>query len=69
MPNAHLRSVHDLRNLEHRIMNDWRMRIDVVKILQSAAQARARVESDLRAAETAYYGENEHRPAFARRKA
>jgi hypothetical protein len=60
--NAHLRAVHDLRSLQHRIVTDWRIGIIenksaaslAAEILRSAEEARAKVEADLRAAETSF---------------
>ncbi len=60
--NAHLRAVHDLRLLQHQIMNNWRIgtlrgksesRL-AAEILQSAEKARDKVAADLRIAETSF---------------
>jgi len=60
--NAHLRAVHDLRDLEHHVVNEWR--IGALKgksgnhlaaeILESAQKARDKIAADLRVAETSF---------------
>lgn len=60
--NAHLRAVHDLRELEHHVMNEWRIgalrgksgNLLAAEILQSAQKARDKVAADLRVAETSF---------------
>lgn len=60
--NAHLRAVHDLRDLQHQIMNGWRIgvlkgkarNILAAEILSNAERNRDRIAKDLRAAETSF---------------
>jgi hypothetical protein len=60
--NAHLRAVHDLRKLEHRVANEWRVGVlrgdnrDALAatILETAQRARDDVGDALRAAETSF---------------
>lgn len=60
--NAHTRAVHDLRDLEHFVLNEWRVgRLKgceagplAAKILQEAIERRERIARDLRAAETSF---------------
>jgi hypothetical protein len=60
--NAHLRAVHDLRDLEHHVVNEWRVadlrgkgdNLSAAEILQSAQKARDKVAADLRGAETSF---------------
>jgi hypothetical protein len=63
--NAHLRAVHDLRDIQYRVINEWRVAALKTKhpnhaaaaaILESAVVARARVQADLRTAETSFAG-------------
>jgi hypothetical protein len=60
--NAHMRAVHDLRALEHQVMNDWRIgtlkgknpnRL-AAEIIEGAEKIRDRVAGELRAAETSF---------------
>jgi hypothetical protein len=60
--NAHLRAVHDLRGLQHRIMKNWRIGILrdkagnclAAEILESAQKIRDKITADLRAVETSF---------------
>ena len=60
--NAHLRAVHDLRGLQHRMMNDWRIgklrdktgNCLAAEILESAEKTRSKIAVDLRVAETSF---------------
>ena len=60
--NAHMRAVHDLRDLEHHVVNDWRIgRLKgreseplAAAILESAIKQRERIARELRTAETSF---------------
>jgi hypothetical protein len=60
--NAHLRAVHDLRSLQHQVVNEWRVgtlkgksggRL-AAEILASAETLRDKVAADLKIAETSF---------------
>lgn len=60
--NAHTRAVHDLRDLEHFVLNEWRIgRLKgrepgplAAEILEEATERRERIALDLRTAETSF---------------
>lgn len=60
--NAHLRAVHELRTLQHELMNEWRIASlrgsssdsAAAQLLENAEKVRARIAADLGAAETAF---------------
>jgi hypothetical protein len=60
--NAHVRAVHELRSLQHQVMNDWRVGTLKLKnptelaatVLQSAEKVRNRIATDLQLAQTSF---------------